>query len=308
MSILNLQSDGLPSIMLTLARIAAQDKPTSRDDLLGICVPQSGITKDTDKDLAARARATLVRWTNLGLFAEDRDQVRLSVGLTKGESIDAFTARLPEVCRELALRHENGLPLWATDGSVSEEATGRTADFCRGLAWCLAQDIYTLPNSHAEIESLVTSQVQAGRFIFLNDTRWAGFRTWARFLGCATGDDSSFFCDATPAVRWAFSQIMHTEETLAASAVISRLAECLPVIDSGVYRQEVEQTLKPETWKKPAPGHLSTSLSFALQRLHKQKTIQLTRMADASSQLTLVGQGGRTWESFTHVRLTKDAS
>jgi hypothetical protein len=308
MSILNLQSDGLPSIVLALARIAAQEKTTSRDDLFGICVPQSRAINDTDKDLAARARATLVRWTNLGLFAEDGDQVRLFVGPARGESIDAFTARLPELCREFALSRENGLPLWAADGSISEETTGRTADFCRGLAWCLAQDIYTLPSSHAEIESLATSQVQAGRFIFLNDTRWAGFRTWARFLGCATGDDSSFFCDATPAVRWAFSQIMRAEETLAASEVISRLAECLPVIDSGVYRQEVEQALKPETWRRPAPGHLSTSLSFALQRLHKQKKIQLTRMADANSQLTLVGQGGRTWESFTHVRLMKDPS
>jgi len=306
MSILNLQSDGLPSIVLTLARVAAQNKTISRDDLLAICVPQA--TKDSDKDPTGRARATLVRWTNLGLFVEDGDQVRLSVGLSRGETIDAFTTRLPEVCRELALRHENSMPLWPTDGKISEEAAGRTADFCRGLAWCLAQDIYTLPSSQTEIESLATFQVQAGRFIFLNDTRWPGFRTWARFLGYATGDDSSFFCDATTAVRWAFSQIMRTEETLAASEVISRLAECLPVIDSGVYRQEVEQTLKPETWKKPAPGHVSTSLSFAMQCLHNQKTIQLTRMADASSQLTLVGRGGRTWESFTHVRLMKDAS
>ncbi|MBB5458756.1 protein DpdG [Paraburkholderia sp. Cpub6] len=309
MSILNLQSDGLPSILLTMARVIAQSKGISRDDLFSICLPQSGSMKDGDKDLAVRARATLSRWTNLGLFAEEGDQIRVTVGMTRGESIDAFTDRLPDICRGLALSQENCEPLWPTDGTVSEETAGRTADLCRGLAWCLAQDMYDLrTSSPGEINSLLTTQIEAGRSIFLNDTRWNGFRTWARFLGFATGDDSSFFLDATVAVRWALTQIMQPDESVNASEFVSRLAECLPVLDSGVYRREVEQALKNESWKGPMPGYLSTSLSFALQRLQKQKTIGLVRLADASSQLTLVGQGGRAWESFTHVRLMKDAS
>lgn len=308
MSILNLQSDGLHPIVLTLARIVAQDKAISRDDLIKICMPQSGSAKESDKDPATRARATLARWISLGLFAEDGDQIRLTLELTRGESVDAFTERLPAICRNLALRQEHGLPLWPADGSVSEEEAGRTADLCRSLAWSLAQDIYTLPNSYEEIYSLVTAQVQPGRFIFLNATRWPGMRTWARFFGFATGDDSNFFCDTTVAVRSELKKVMHKNETVPAAEFMSRLAARLPVLDSGTYRHEVEQVLKPETWKAPAPGHLSTSLSFALRRLQKQGTLGLVTLADAGSRLTLVGQGGRTWESFTHVRLLKDAS
>lgn len=183
------------------------------------------------------------------------------------------------------------MPLWPANGSISEEEVGRTADLCRGLAWCLTQDIYALPSTHGEIESLITTQVQTGRFIFLNDTRWAGFRSWARFLGFATGDDSSFFFDPTVAVRSELKEVIRKGETVPAAEFVSRLAVRLPVLDSGVYRLEVEQVLRPESWTAPATGHLSTALSFALRRLQKQGMIGLVTLADAGSRLTLVGQG-----------------
>lgn len=309
MSILNLASDGLHPILLTLARIIAQSKAISREELINICVPHSGPSKDDEKDPSERARATLSRWISLGLFAEDCDQIRLAVELTRGESVDAFTERLPAVCRNLALRPEHGLPLWPADGSISEEAAGRTADLCRGLAWCLAQDIYELPSASEGIDRLVTSQVKPGGFIFMNKTnRLPGFRAWAKFLGFATGDDSSFFCDPTVAVRSELKEVLQKNETVPAAEFMSRLVARLPVMDAGTYRCEVEQVLRSEAWKAPVAGHLSTALSLALRRLQKQGTIGLVTLADAGSRLTLVGQRGQAWDSFTHVRLVKDLS
>jgi|GEM_PF-434409 len=316
MSILNRENDGLHPIVLTLARCVAREKVISRDELISICVPHASSETEAEKNsekgkakaLASRARATLARWVALGLFIENDDQVRLNVDLARGESVDEFAERLPAICRRLALHQQHALPLWPADGSVSEEDVGRTADFCRGLAWCLAQDIYTLPSTHGEIESLIKSQVQVGRFIFLNDTRWAGFRSWARFLGFATGEDSSFFCDLTVAVRTELKEVIQKGETVLAVEFVSRLAARLPVLDFGDYRLEVEQVLKSETWAAPAASHLSTALSFALRRLQLQGVISLVVLADAGSKLTLVGQGGRAWESFTHVRLLRDAS
>jgi len=314
MSILNRENDGLHPILLTLARIIAREKTITRDELIQICVPHTEVNKesskatsnDKSKDLASRARATLARWTALGLFTEDGDQIRLAIELTRGESVDTFTERLPAICRGLALRMEHGMPLWPSHGGISEEEVGRTADLCRGLAWCLTQNIYTLPSTHGEIEKLITTQVQVGRFIFLNDTRWAGFRSWARFLGFATGDDSSFFCDPTIAVRTELKEVIQKGEMVSADEFVSRLASRLPVLDFGTYRLEVEQVLRSERWTAPAAGHLSTALSFALRRLQKQGVIGLVTLADAGSRLTLVGQHGRTWESFTHVSLLKE--
>jgi hypothetical protein len=302
MSILNLASDGLPSIIQTLARVVAQNQGISRDDLIRICIPGSSMD-------ASKTRQTLTRWISLGLFSEDGDEIRLAVELNRGEPVDAFDERVLAICRHLALRYENGLPLWPVDGNDSEEGSGRTADLCRGLAWCLAQDIYSLPNSPEKVESLATAQIKAGSFIFKNKSnRWPGFCSWARFLGFATGYDSTFFCDPTVAVRSELQKVIHQDEMVPATEFVSRLGTRLPVLDSGAYRLEVEQVLKPETWNAPTAGHLSTAMSFALRRLQRQGMIGLVTLADAGSRLTLVGQGGRAWESFTHVRLLKDAS
>lgn len=305
MTILNRENDGLPSILLTLAGTVAREKAISREDLLRICVPLSQGDRDGDKrkDLSSRASGTLLRWTALGLFQEDGDKFRLAVELKRGESPDSFLDRLPTICRRLALNTDQVNPLWPDGGRVSEEGTGLTADFCRGLAWCLSQDIYTLPNSYVELENLITEQVKPGRFVFLNDTRWPGLRDWARFLGFATGDDAGFFFDPTEAVRSELSEFAALGETLPAAEFVARLSKRLPVLDTGSYRIEMEEALRPEKWTAPPVGYLSPSLSFALRRLQKQAILGLATLADAGSRFTLTRQGGRAWESFTHVTL-----
>lgn len=299
MTILNRENDGLPSILITLAGIVLRENSISRDDLLKIAVPLSR----NDRDLTSRAVGVLLRWTALGLFVEVDEKIRLSVSPKRGETSDSFLDRLPTVCRRLALDLSYGSPLWPEGGRESEESTGLTADLCRGLSWCLAQDIYSLPSSYAELEKLITEQKKPGRFIFLNDTRWPGLRDWARFLGFANGDDSGFLFDPTEAVRMELSEIAKAGETLKASEFIVRLSKQIPVLDAGYYRIQVEESLRPERWAPPPDGYLSTSLSFALRRLHKQGVLGLEMRADAESRFTLTRQSGRTWESFTHVSL-----
>jgi hypothetical protein len=164
-----------------------------------------------------------------------------------------------------------------------------------------------LPSIYNEVEDVVRSQIEAGRFIFLNDTRWSGLRSWARYLGFATGDDSALIFDPTVAVRAQLKEVIQEKESLAAAEFISRLAARLPVLDMGIYRSQVEQALRTQTWRPPESDHLSSSLSFALRRLQKQGTIALESMADAGSRLALTGQFGRTWQDFTHVRLLRGA-
>lgn len=307
MTILNRESDGLHSILLTLASVVAREKVVSRDDLLKICVPLSLVDRDGEKrkDPSSRASGTLTRWLALGLFAEDGDKIRLAVELKRGESPESFMDRMPDICRRLALSQDQGTPLWLEDGRISEDGVGLTADLCRGLSWCLSQDIYTLPATYAESEILITEQVKPGRFVFLNDTRWPALRDWARFLGFATGDDAGYFWDPTSAVRSEFAECIKPGETMPAAELVSRLAARLPVLDTGVYRLEVEGVLRPERWSAPPAGYLSTSLSFALRRLQKQGLIGFLTLSDAGSRMTLTRQGGRAWESFTHVSLLR---
>lgn len=300
MSILNRPSDGLYSILLTLANALFREKEISRDDLIRTFGPPP--SQEYEKRLAL-IRGTLNRWIALGLFIEDNSHIRLAIAPNKGESAESFLARMPAICRELAFRSEHCSPLWPEVDVVTEEGVGVAADLSRGLAWCLCQDIYTIPTSWNEINDLFAYQVVPGRAIIQNDTRWAGLKDWARFLGFAVESSTGIFFDPTTAVRSELGNFMKCGESIPADEFVTQLASRLPVLDTGLYRVEVEQALRPEAWSVMPNGYLSTALSFAMRRLQKQNLLDLRNLSDASSKLTLTRKGGGAWDSFTHVSL-----
>jgi hypothetical protein len=306
MSILNRPSDGLYSILLTLVNALFREKEISRDDLIRIFGPPP--SQEYEQRLIL-IRGTLNRWIALGLFVEDVNNVRLAIDPNKGDSVESFQARIPAICRDLAFRSKHGNPLWPEGDKVTEEDLGVTADLCRGLAWCLCQDIYTLPTSWDRgVNDLINFQVVPGRAIIQNNTRWNGLADWARFLGFAVETRAGIFFDPTTAVRSELEDFLTCGDLNPADEFVSQLALRLPVLDTGSYRVEVERALRPEAWSEPPTGYLSTALSFALRRLQKQNVIDLRTLSDANSKLTLTRQGGRVWDSFTHVSLKEKLS
>jgi hypothetical protein len=314
MTILNLASDGMHPVLISLALVVAREKKILRDELVSVCQPPVQLSKDSEQENAGkekdkeRVKATLSRWIGLGFFADNEGVVSLNFPPEVNESLDRYEIRLSAIFRELLLNSKNALPLWPTQGSVKEENTGRSADLCRLLAWCLAQDIYKFPTTYSAVDEVARLQLQTGRSVIQNDTRWTGLRFWARYLGFATGEESSFFMDPTIAVRAQLKMVFQVQESLTASEFVDRLSARVPVLDTGNYRIEVEQNLKLETWHPPSVGHLSTSLSFALRRLQKQGILSLESLADAGSRLALTGHFERTWQDFTHVRLLKETT
>ncbi|MGJ9418662.1 protein DpdG [Massilia sp. CMS3.1] len=303
MTIINLTNDGLHAQLIVLARVAAKFGPINRDELIRVCAAPGDDGKDRD---VARLRTTLARWIELGLFIQEADAIRVNLELKRGFAIDELTDRLPATCRRLVLQDQHCLPLWGTGEDPTEKGVGRAADFARGLAWALAQDIYSLPEGGKDIEALDRSQATTARFIFLNHGRWPGLRPWARYLGFGNGDGSSFLFDPTEAVRDELPHIIGNGKAMAAEAFIGALGARLPVLDGGTYRKEVEANLRSDRWRGPESGHLSMSLSFALRRLDLDGTIKLETLADAGAVVKLSGRDYRTWASFTQVRLAGD--
>lgn len=303
MTILNLAGDGLHSQVIVLAAVAAQHGSIKREDLISVCAVPGEDGSEGDN---GRLRAVLARWLELGLFAEDEGGIRLQVEGDRSASIDDLTDRLPAVCRRMVLQDQHCLPLWGNGDNPTEKGVGRASDFARGLAWALAQDIYNLPEGASDIEALEGPQVTEPRRVFQNGTRWPGLRAWARYLGFATGYGGDFLFDPTEAVRGELADIFREGDTLAAEAFLDELGARLPVLDGGSYRKEVESNLRPDTWRKPDPGHLSMSLSMALRRLELNGTIVLDKKADAGHVVSLTGRNYRTWTAFTHVRLAGD--
>lgn len=301
MTIINLASDGLHAQVIALAAVAAKHGPIDRDKLISVC----GVPTDDDERDNARLRAALARWLELGLFVEEAGLISLQVESKRGLTVDQLTDRLPAACRRLVLQAQHCLPLWGTGENPTEKGVGRASDFVRGLSWALAQDIYSL-DSAKEIAALEREQVTAPRTIFQNTGRWSGLRAWARYLGFGSGSDDNFLFDPTEAVRGELEHILGKGETMAAQTFLDELSAKIPVLDDGVYRKEVEANLRLDTWRKPATGHLSMSLSMALRRLELNGTIALDTKADTGQVVHLTGRNYRTWTSFTHVRMVGD--
>ncbi len=293
MTILNLASDGLHGQVVTLAAVAAKYGPIDKDELLSACSVPGNM---------GRLRAALARWLEFGLFTEEAGKIKVNLERKRSAPLEAALDTLPSVCRRLVLQEQHCLPLTVTAEENTEKGGGRASDFARGLSWALAQDIYNLPDSANAIETLEGSQVNGQLTIFKNYTRWPGLRSWARYLGFATGE-KDFLFDPTEAVRGELSSILGAGETMAATVFLDELSTKIPVLDGGIYRKEVEANLRLDTWRKPAEGHLSMSLSIALRRLELSGAIVLETKADAGSVAKLTGRNYRTWTSFTHVRM-----
>ena len=285
-------SDGLFNVAIVLTRALVRFGPRSREDLLTAC--GFGIDDVDPKHL----NQTLNRWTELGLFEVEDKLVSLRepyrTGL--GKNPDIAESRLPKVLRTIALAPENNRRFF-------EAEENKSADLNRGLSWILAQDIYTIDtSSHAKIEALEGSQVANKAMRMLqNDTRWNGLRTWMIYLGFARSG-SPVTIDPTLALRESLDEIFGTEQALAATQFVGRIAEVIPVLDGGFYRKQIEDLLKGATWSRPPADTLSTALSRAIRRLGHEGMIATEQRSDTEEGVTLVGAEQRPWFRMTHVR------
>lgn len=290
MTIVNPPNDGLYPELISLYRAIAYSGKIDMNAIIDLCTPGTQGYKN-------RLRGTLRRWTTLGLFELEEEQVQISKRFIKKqkESIDELTSRLPSVCRALVFEPSNCLPLWG-------ESAGVAADFVRGAAWLLAQNSYNFPTTWENYaEDIHNEQFRKGEKLVENNARWTGLRFWMRYLGFATGDNDSFQIDPTIAIKEELPLIFGNRFDLSANEFIMALAFKLPVLDYGQYRQLVEDELNHTYWRQPEKVHLSISLSLALRRLALDNTIRLEGRADAGTSYRLTDRNYRTWLGFESV-------
>ena len=291
MSILNRPSDGLLSVLLALHRGVLAYGPQSEAALLDLVAP-STVVPDGKPDMA---RKSLTRWTQLGFFSSDDGIVTVSPAIATVAPNDAD--RLRAVVLRLVLAPENN-PAFSLAGDDDQEGS-KASDATRALAWVLAQDPYTFPSGHKNVEQLQSSQgVEPTPFV--NDTRWFGFSEWATFLGAAfTSGKFGLVPNPSFAVRTALDEVFGTVDELAQAEFFTRLADALPVIDGGRYRAVVEaQTARP--WRTHRSNEVSPSLSAALLTLEASRVLRLEMRSDATTRV-LLGRAGRELRSISHV-------
>lgn len=295
MGILNQASDGLPSILIALLRAMRHFGPLPRAELLARCCPPA-LQQITSSKLGS---ATLTRWTQLGLFQDDADLVRLhpDTPAMPTERV-AELAAISKLLRRILLAPANNLEINTPEPALA-------GDFTLGLSWALAQDVFALPGGvHREVEKHMLPQFSESPIAFQNDTRWNGFRAWAPVLGFgwteAVGGSPLLVVDPTDAVRDELPDLFSRNPELPIGDFLARLAERVPVLDGGMYRRAVEERLAPASWRATASHEVSISLSAALVRLDRAGAIRLTSRGDAPKK-TLLGRSHRNMEQVSHI-------
>lgn len=298
MSVLNQASDGLFNVLIVLVRALVRFGPKGREDLIRAC---GGAVEALD---TSHLNRTLNRWTELGLFSEDKGVTIIAepyrAALSK--NADDAEACLAKVVRTVVLLSANNTRFWE-----SEEA--RSADLSRGVAWMLAQDVYTLDVNTDRLAELEARQVidSARRKIAQNNTRWNGLKTWMVYLGFAR-DGMQWVVDPTEALRDGLTDIFGPNRELSGPAFLERAASVLPVLDGGAYRTQVEAALNESDWPRLRPGLVSSSLSRAIQRLDREGFITLSVRSDPEGVVTLTSSNARTWRNVSHIALIQARS
>ncbi|MER8724903.1 protein DpdG [Mesorhizobium sp. M1027] len=292
MTVLNQASDGQVNTLITLVRASVRFGPRSRGDLLAMCGSDLEIVEKS------KLNGSFLRWLELGLFetVDDLTALREPYRSRLGSDVSKVETLLPAVAREIALLTENNARFWEQEGS-------RSADLSRGLSWMLAQDVYTLDTSnHAAIQALEAVQVKDPQKRMLqNDTRYNTLKSWMTYLGFSR-EGPLFVVDPTEALRGVLDDVFDSNAPLPARAFLAKIADILPVLDTGLYRARVEETLKDSTWEPAAEGVLSTSLSRAIERLVDAAELEFEQRDDNEEGLQMTGFGGRRWRSFPYIR------
>ncbi len=281
MSLLNLTSDGLPNILVVLyATIAKTRTPMTANELIEAVAPKS-VVKDP-----RLAKTTLNRWTELGLFRADPNTDVLSLHRPppidmKSEADIVRAVRME--ARSVALSESNNGDLWAR-----EEA--RSADLTRSLAWLLALDVYR--QGAENLFALANDHIRdTGLALMQNESRLSGLRSWGHFLGFIRHPRANEI-DPTMAISEVLPDCISPGEEMPARDLIERLAQALPVLDGGRYRQAVLEKLRDNALPPMQASQLSTSLSRALHCLMVNQTLQFKSLSDVGSSITLTGRDG----------------
>ena len=114
-------------------------------------------------------------------------------------------------------------------------------------------------------------------------------REFGRFLGfLELMPDGNYVTDPTRAIQYFLPEIFDDTHTLPAKIFMANMAEVMPMMDGGQYRNSVHDVMQQEKdWIAPEGDNICTSTSVALQRLEISRRIILSIHSDDKDALSL---------------------
>ena len=109
------------------------------------------------------------------------------------------------------------------------------------------------------------------------------------------------------AIQYFLPEIFDDTHTLPAKIFMANMAEVMPMMDGGQYRNSVHDVMQQEKdWIAPEGDNICTSTSVALQRLEISRRIILSIHSDDKDALSLHLPGGKI-RRVSQITLREDA-
>lgn len=271
----------------------SQSSPLSEEALLSFLSPSSLQPKkgeDGDETSSVVAQRVLKESKALGLVESGPEEGTVQV--------PASFRGLDQAGLRAVLAH------WLTD--PDEAAFRGQEQVPYALAWFLCQSPAS-PLAFRENQGKAIEAETGGRPLELtNASRFQQLSYWVQYLGLGwqipTTNGPELVSDPTGALALELEAVLSGSGAMPVHEAIEAVAKRLPVIETGVAREEVEGWL-PATKQRGASA-LSPSTSLALLRLQSRRAIALEQSPDAQGMMRLL-----TWpdaQRVSHVAWTKN--
>jgi hypothetical protein len=263
----------LPTTMWLTFRAIAELGPMTEAELFALTSPLAIRAQDGDSEPpptpAAREAYRALR--DHGLTETDqRGRVRLAV---------ASCSNYADFCAALRIV--------LLSRSISQPPLDESGanDLLRGLTWLLTTDPIGEAWSEPRTEQ---ERVPAGStLVFVNGTRWNGFRYWAEALGFAEvavtgpGAGSQLIPNPTRALRDFIVSTYTAGDDIPISRLLNDFRVAAPVVPGG----ELSRALGYEH----DPGEIDRATTYALESGRARGWLTLERRADAAGAMRLAG-------------------
>jgi hypothetical protein len=171
--------------------------------------------------------------------------------------------------------------------NICNQESHDTESFFRHLVCIIASDRFVFPVD-PRIENSILDNFFSEFFHKLpNNSEKLTFMEYGDFLGFFEKQGNGYLADPTRAIVGVLPDIFVKKDSLSINTFVRLLGEKIPVLDKGVYREEVEASMSENGWKKHSDKYLSKSLSHALFRLSRMKKIRFMTASDDIEALSL---------------------
>ncbi len=265
----------LPTAMWITFRAIAEQGPLAESDMFALTSPPAirGPVGDDASPPTQAARESYRALRDHGMVETDeRGRVAIAGAAATPKSYVAFCTALRGVL----------LSRPVTEPPLDESGAN---DFLRGLVWLLTTDPVGEPWSEGRTEQ---ERVPVGpTLVFVNSTRWNGFRYWAEALGFAevavTGPSvgGALMPNPTRALRDFIVATYAPGDDIPISQLLDDFRGAVPVVPGG----QLSRSLGYEQ----DPREVDRATTYALESGRARGWLTLDRRADAADTMLLAG-------------------